>query len=179
MVNFALITSPFLADELTKHVDSPEAMLVPNSSSCLIIDGQALVATLGKHDNAANFGGLTHLYVRAVMKADYQLIDVVSDRYRDETIKGHTRKWCKIASPPIRRPIEGRDVPLPKNWTTSLSFPNNKLDHAHFLSEILHFQAPDDKEIAVAWGFRGGLEVRSSISTTDFVSESYKWINWQ
>jgi len=58
-------------------------------------------------------------------------------------------------------------VPLPKNLTNFLSLADNKVDLAHFLSEELCSQAPDDKEIVVAGGFREELEVRSSKATTD------------
>ena len=48
-----------------------------------------------------------------------------------------------------------------------LSLPANKVDLAHFLSEELCYQAPEDKEIVVAGGFRLELEVRSSRTSTD------------
>ena len=40
------------ADKLTEDIVHPEAIEVHDSSSCLIIDGQALVVALGKPDNA-------------------------------------------------------------------------------------------------------------------------------
>ncbi|KAL5017765.1 hypothetical protein ScPMuIL_002211, partial [Solemya velum] len=68
---------------------------------------------------------------------------------------------------PIRRPFEGRDVPLPKNWANFLSLPENKADLAQFLSEELCLQAPDDQEIVVAGGFKQEQDVRSSKNTID------------
>ena len=53
-------------------------------------------------------------------------------------------------------------MPLPKNWSKVLSLADNKADLAHFLSEELCSQAPVDKEIVVAGGFRDELEVKSS-----------------
>ena len=158
-----------LADKLTEGIVCPEAIEHHKSSSCLIIDGQALVVALGKPNNAVTFGDLADIYVRAVLKAgsNYQRVDVVFDRYREETIKGATRIRRTKAARPIRRLVEGRDVPLPKNWTNFLSLPDNKVDLAHFLSEELCSQAPDDKDIIVAGGFREELEVRSSKTTTD------------
>lgn len=158
-----------LADKLTEDIVCPEAIEVHDSSSCLIIDGQALVVALGKPDNAMNFGDLADTYVRAVLKAGskYQRVDVVFDRYREETIKGTTRTRRTKSARPIRRLVEGRDVPLPKNWTNFLSLPDNKIDLARFLSEELCSQAPDDMEIVVAGGFREEVEVRSSKPTTD------------
>lgn len=157
-----------LADRLTEDIVCPEE-IEDDSSSCLIIDGQALVVALGKPDNAVTFGDLADAYVRSVLKAGsrYQRVDVLFDRYREETIKGATRTRRTKAARPIRRLVEGRGVPLPKNWTNFLSLADNKVDLAHFLSEELCSQAPDDKEIVVAGGFREELEVRSSKPTTD------------
>ena len=78
------------------------------------------MVTVGKPDSAATFGDLADVYTGAVLKlgAGYQRIDVVFDRYRDETIKGATRtRRSKSAGP-----IESRDVPLPINWNNFISF---------------------------------------------------------
>ena len=118
---------------------------------CLIIDGQALVVALGKPANAQTFGDLADTYVCKVLKsgANYQWIDIVFDRYREETIKSTTRTRHTKSARPIRQLVEGRDVPLPKNWTNFLSLPENKADLADFLSEELCLQAPTDKEVVV------------------------------
>ena len=89
------------------------------------------------------------------------------DRYRDETIKDTTRTRCSKAARTIRRRIEDRDVPLQRNWSNFLSLADNKADLAHFLSEELCSQAPVDKEIVVAGGFRDELAVKSSTGATD------------
>ncbi len=54
---------------ITENVVSPETIELHDSSSCLVIDGQALVVTLGKADNALTFGDLADAYVRAVLFA--------------------------------------------------------------------------------------------------------------
>ena len=104
-----------------------------------------------------------------MLKADseYHRMDVVFDRYRDETIKGTTRTRRSKTARPIRRLVEGRYVPLPKNWSNFLSLADNKADLAHFVSEELCSQPPVDKEIVVAGGFRDELEVTSSTGATD------------
>ena len=66
----------------------------------------------------------------------------------------------------------GRDVPLSKKLANFLSLPNNKADFANLLSEELCSQAPADKEIVVAGGFREEREVRSSNTTTDLTKLS-------
>ncbi len=151
-----------LANVVTEDIDCPETIQLHATSSFLIIDGQALVVALGKPDAAVTFGDLADTYVKTVLKAGYEYhrIDVVFDRYRDETIKGTTRTRRSKTARPIRRLVEGRDVPLPKNWSNCLSLADNKADLAHFLSEELCSQAPVDKEIVVAGGFRDELEVQ-------------------
>ena len=99
--------------------------------------------------------------------SEYHKIDVVVDRYRDERIKDTTRTQCSKAARTIKRRIEGRDVPLKRNWSNVLSMADNKADLAHFLSEELCSQAPVDKEIVVAGGFRHELEVKASTGVTD------------
>ena len=69
-----------------------------------------------KPDHAQTFGDLADTYVRKVLKmgSSYQRIDVLFDRYRAETIKSTTRTRRTKTARPIRRLVEGRDVPLPK-----------------------------------------------------------------
>lgn len=157
-----------LADIITQGINCTESIEL-RETSCIIIDGQALVVTVGKPDSAATFGDLADVYTGAVLKlgAGYQRIDVVFDRYRDETIKGATRTRRSKSARPIRRPIESRDVPLPINWNNFISLAENKADLANFLSEHLSSQAPHDKEIVVAGGFTDESEVSSSNKFTD------------
>ena len=154
-----------LANVVTEDIDCPETIKLHATSSFLIIDGQAL----GKPDAAVAFGDLADTCVKTVLKAGsgYHRIDVVFHRYRDETIKGTTRTRRSKTARPIRRLVEGRDVPLPKNWSNCLSLADNKADLAHLLSEELCSQAPVDKEIVVAGGFRDELDVKSSTGATD------------
>ena len=82
-----------LANVVTEYIDSPETIQLYATSSLITIDGQALVVALGKPDAGVTFGDLADTYVTTVLKAGskYHRIDVVFDRYRDETIKGTTR----------------------------------------------------------------------------------------
>ena len=149
-----------LANVVTRDIYCPETIQLHATSSFLIIDGQSLVVAHGKPDVAATFGVLADTYVKTVLTAgsECHIIDVVFDRYRDETTKNTTIIQRSKAS----RLVEGCDVPLPKNWSTCLSSVDNKADIAHFLSEELCSQAPVDKAIVVAAGFRDELEVKSS-----------------
>ena len=62
-----------------------------------------------------------------------------------EDFRDTTRTRCSKAARTIRRCIDGRYVPLKRNWSNFLSFADNKADVAHFLSEELCSQAPVDK----------------------------------
>ena len=158
-----------LANVVTKDIYCPETIQLHATSSFLIIDGQTLVVALGKNDAAVILGDMADTYVKTVLAAgsEHHRIDVVVDRYRDETIKDTTRTRCSKAARTIRRHIEGRDVSLPKHWSDFRSFDDNKADLAHFLSEELCSPAPVDKEIVVSGGFRDELEVKSSTVATD------------
>ena len=170
MAHYAPETSRnWLYNVMTEDIHCPETIQLHATSSFLIIDGQALVVALGKPDAAVTFGDLADTYVKSVLKAgsEYHRIDVVFDKYRDETIKGTTRTRRSKTARPIRRLVEGRDVPLPKNWSNFLSLADNKADLAHFLSEELCSQAHVYKEIVVDGGFRDELQVKSSTCTID------------
>ena len=82
-----------LANVVTEDIDCPDVIKLHATSSFLIIDGQALVVALGKPDAALTFGDLADTYLKTVLKAGsgYHIIDVVFDRYRDETINSTTR----------------------------------------------------------------------------------------
>ena len=76
----------------------------------------------GRQCSALAFGDVADTYVSTVLKAGYRYerIDIVFDRYREETIKARpTNKKQRIKSTrPIRRPIEGCDLPLPQDVRT-------------------------------------------------------------
>ena len=107
-----------LANVVTEDKGCPETIQLDATSSFLIIDGNILVVALGKTDAAVILGDMADTYVKTVLEAgsEYHRIDVVVDRYRDETIKGTTRTRCSKAARTIRRLVEGRDVPLPKHF---------------------------------------------------------------
>ena len=67
-------------------------------SSCLLIDGQALVISLGKPEHLAD------AFVNCLFKKgdNFGRIDVVFDRYRDLSIKSLTQQKRTKAIRPIR-----------------------------------------------------------------------------
>ena len=55
-MNGTLRTGNILADKLTEGIVCRETIAVDVSSSCLIIDGQALMVALGKPEKAVTVG---------------------------------------------------------------------------------------------------------------------------
>ena len=159
-----------LADILTDGICCPEEIDdIDPVSSCLIIDGQAMIVALGKPPGAETFGDLADVFVRDVLKSGYKFhrIEVIFDRYREESIKSATReRRCKTARP-IRRLVEDRTVKLPSNWSNFMALSENKADLAQLLSEELISNAPGYKEVIVAGGFEDGQEVKCSKATVD------------
>ena len=104
----------------------------------MFIDGFALVAAIGKTEKAKTLGGFVDCCVDAVLRkgSGYQRIDVFFDHYRRHPIKAATRsQHPKNTARPVRRGIEGREVPLPMKWQAFLALGENEADLARFFSD--------------------------------------------
>ena len=86
-----------------------------------IIDGQALVHTVGRKTKAKTFGNFADDFTEAVNRNIGSRIDVVFDRYQDHSIKGATRDRRSGSRRSICRLIENRAVPFPKSWEQFIS----------------------------------------------------------
>ena len=93
-----------------------------------MIDGQALIIAMGKPLACKTFGQLADMFVDRVLCASsrYDRVDVVFDRYREESIKAFTRQRRSKTCRPLRRLIENREVPLPANWANFTALSDNK-----------------------------------------------------
>ncbi|KAJ8309682.1 hypothetical protein KUTeg_011547 [Tegillarca granosa] len=111
------------------------------SSSCLILDGQARVLSIGNPTHVKTFRDLADVFVNLVYQSGAKF------KYRQESIKQTTRQRRTKTVKPIRHVVE--------------------TDLARFLSEELLIHAPSEKEIVVAGGFDNEQEVRSSVLTRD------------
>lgn len=145
-------------------------MLVPSeSSTCIIIDGHALVQALWKPNSAKTFGDYADLYaakVKSFITAECTRVDVVFDQYLKHSIKNRTReKRTGKNSRSVRRIVDSRDVPLPCNWKKFLALPENKSNLAEFLSDELIRQAVSfgSCELITAGGFTDTDTAKSSI----------------
>ena len=145
-----------LSQVLCGDVECPAVVYPTEVHSTLVIDGQAFVMMLGQSSDCNTFGQYASKFVRRVLAfgKNFDRIDTTFDRYRDISIKSTTRKKRARGCTPIRRAIENGSVPLPRNWTNFLALEKNKEDLATFLSDELLAQAPADKIIIVAGGFK-------------------------
>ena len=91
---------------MTKDVICPPEITL-NGTSCLVIDGQALIVSLGKPSSVTNFGELRDAFVKLISQigCPFDRIDVTFDRYRDTSIKAATRKNRSKHARPVRRVI--------------------------------------------------------------------------
>ncbi|KAG1682470.1 Retinal homeobox protein Rx1 [Nymphon striatum] len=169
-------TKSILFDVLTKNVSCPTEITI-SESSCLIIDGQAMIMSLGKPADVNTLGEYADVVVKYVLKQGeaYNRIDVTFDRYNDLSIKGDTRVKRTKKSRPIRRLIEDDDVPLPNKWTDFMASTDNKGDLCLYLSNALA-TAPSEKTIVVGGGFASETEVRSTDANmnTDLLESTHE-----
>ena len=168
-----------LADKLTHNVIIQENINLNENVAYLIIDGPALMQSLGRPKDCTNFGDLADSFVSSVLNSGRSChrIDILFDRYRDLSIKSSTRdKRNKKSCRPVRRVIEDRNVPLPNDWSNFMALSDNKADYARFLSEELILQAPEGKEIVASGGFVDELDVCSSkaISNLNHLKSNHK-----
>ena len=108
-----------LADVLLSGINCTESIEV-EGSSCLIIDGNALIVAIGKPQDAKTYGDRAEVFMGVVMHygRTCQQIHVKFDRYWTDSIKSATRE--KRKRHPIRRVIEDKNVPLLQNWDNFL-----------------------------------------------------------
>ena len=92
-----------LADVLTNGIECPNEIKC-QEDACLLIDGQALVSSLKcPTGDTATFGDFACNFLEAVLNTStqYQEIHVVFDRYREDSIKGGTRRRRTKTTRPI------------------------------------------------------------------------------
>lgn len=161
-----------LSQLLCGDVECPAVMYPTDVPSTLVIDGQAFVMTLGQPSDCNTFREYADKFVRALLAfgKHFQRIDIIFDRYRDMSIKSTTRQKRTRGYTPIRRAIEDGSVPLPKNWSNFLALEKNKEDLAQFLSDELLAQAPANKIIIAAGGFKEENTAKCSNSEVDITA---------
>ena len=137
--------------------------------TCVLIDGHALIQTLGKPHGCQTFGDYAEIFIRNVTHQfgeHITRVDVVFDRYiGEESIKTATRSKRVGKRKPIRKTIDGPDVPLPQVWSSFIALEENKADLARFLSEAIMQKGvdlPASFELVTGGGFSNTTEARSA-----------------
>lgn len=92
-----------------------------------MVDAQALIQAIGKPSGAKTFGDFADSFVKAVLKSgeDIHRIDVVFDRYYQDSVMGGIKQKCPRGTRPVQRVVEGIYVPLPSNWLNFTALPEN------------------------------------------------------
>ena len=129
--------------------------------STSVVDGQALVMSLGRPSECNTFDDLADKFVKAVFVSgkDFDRINVTFDRYRETSIKCATRKKRSRGHAAIRRWLRTSA----KSWSNFLALHENKVDLASFLLEKLIAGAPANKIINVG----GGFEEEDTVTNID------------
>ena len=149
-------------DHAVKDIPPPEQL------TCIIIDGMALVQSIGKPSTATTFGDLADVFCACVLQHLHGMcsrVDVVFDTYVLTSIKSATRAKRASKKRKIRRVIESRDILLPPCWDSFISMEQNKVDLIQFLTQQLLVRAeslPLEKEINIAGGCTDPQKVVSS-----------------
>ncbi|CAM2110897.1 unnamed protein product [Caretta caretta] len=112
------------------------------------------------------FGDLANIFVKSVLHSGPHSgrIDITFDRYRQNAMKRMMQQKCSQASRPIWKITKDKAVPLPNSRPDFLAHPDNKADVACFFSEVFLANAPQNRTIVVAGGFRDDM-IKSSNPT--------------
>ena len=138
------------------------------NDTCTIIDGMASVQALGNRGQSATFGEWCdkfQSYVLSHFSDKCTRVDIVFDRYFDNSIKGGTRTKRKgVKGKGIRRKVESRDQKI-GNWDRFVTLDENKASLAHFLCTKLpeNCKLLSGQELVVSGGFNDPKKTWSSI----------------
>ena len=162
-----------LADITTEGLDVIKEIPNFHQKTCVIIDGPALIQSIGRPDSSLTFGDLADVFSASVMKNFSTCcirVDVLFDRYKELSIKSSTREQRARNSRPIRCVIHNREVKLPYSWKQFISLPSNKENLASFLSqelrEVSRNMSPDS-ELIIAGGFDDITETYTTMNRED------------
>ena len=134
--------------------------------TCIIIDGHALIQSLGKPPKCKTFGDYANTFKKTVVqqfRGTVSRIDVVFDQYRPLSIKSTTRSKRAGQTRPIRKVINRDDLPLPQAWTNFIALGENKEDLALYLSGKLATHNDTVNEIVVGGSNPNGFSTTKGI----------------
>ena len=116
-----------------------------NMKTATLIDGQALVQSIGKPKGAKTFGDLSDVFVRSVVSKfksnDSQRVNVLFHRYDKTSIKSSTREKRRQSVVPIEHQISGRETLLFARWNRFIHSTENKARLSDFISKEIAIRA--------------------------------------
>ena len=126
---------------LADGIHIPSAIPEANLKTCVLIDGHGLIQGLGKPHGCHMFGNYADVFMNNVTShfiCHTTQVDVVFDRYTgQQSIKTVTRLRRVGKKKPVRKVIDGQNVPLPQVWSNFIASDEIKADLASFLSDII------------------------------------------
>ena len=122
-------------------MDIPYEVPDADTKTCVLIDGHALIQSLGKLNGCQTFGDYTDVFVQKVTRhfREYtRRVDVVFDRYIGKSSnKAVTRSKRVSKKKDMRKLADDQHVPLPLVWSNFISLDKNKADLVTFLSDMI------------------------------------------
>ncbi len=164
------------------NIVTPQSIPDSDILTCVIIDGHALIQSLGKPHGCQTFGDYADVFVQSVNKhfrTGCTRVDVTFDRYLgQQSIKASTRSKRTSKRRPIRKLIDSPDVPLPEVWDQYIALGQNKADLAEYLSTEL-IQRADTLtdggcEVVAGGGFPNPDNARSNIRDVKHLSVNHE-----
>ncbi|KAI5651982.1 hypothetical protein NE865_00319 [Phthorimaea operculella] len=138
--------------------------------TAVLIDGQALVQSIGKPKGAKTFGDLSDVIVKSIVSNfktnGCQSVHVLFDRYEKTSIKSGTREKRRHSVIPIEHQIAGRETLLPVKWNRFIHSSENKARLSDFLSREIAIQAsmlPAGQELLTSGGYLDAKEVSTNV----------------
>ena len=106
-------------------MDIPSEVPDADTKTCVLIDGHALIQSLGTLNGCQTFGDYADVFVQNVMRhfREYtRRVDVVFDLYIGKrSNKAVIRSKHVSKKKPIRKLIDDQNVPLPLLWSNFIS----------------------------------------------------------
>ena len=138
-----------------------------HTQNCTIIDGMAAVQSIGNRPGAKTFGEWCDIFLKYVashFSERCSRVDVVFDRYLENSIKGGTRAKRKSGKDKgIKRNVDSRQQKI-GNWDRFIILGENKASLVNFLcTEISQmYRGHPRKELVLSGGFNDPMKVWSS-----------------
>ena len=162
-------------------IETPSDIPKSNLQTCVLIDAHAKIQALGKPQGCSTFGDYADVFVASVFKHLRHTtthVNVTFYRYLgQQLIKSSTRTKRTAKKRPVRKLIQGPEVPLPQVWAQFISLEDNKAYLATYLSEELlkkAYSLTGKCEVVAGGGFPDPINTRSSTREVTDLSANHE-----